>query len=50
MNNKLYKRAYKFLELRSKGNNPFKAIDNLLKEESEKVIKFLSYNHGVKFV
>lgn len=53
MNSKLYNRAYKFLKIRATqtgSNTPFKAIDDLTSEERSKVIKFLSYNHQVKFI
>jgi hypothetical protein len=50
MNSKLYYRAYKFLKIRSTSGNPFKAIDDLNKEEKQKVISFLSFNHQVRFI
>lgn len=52
MNSKLYNRAYKFLKIRAKepGMAPFRAIDDLTREERSKVIKFLTYNHQVKFI
>jgi hypothetical protein len=50
MNSKLYYRAYKFLKIRSTNGNPFQAIENLQKEEKQKVMHFLSYNHQVKFI
>jgi hypothetical protein len=52
MSSKLYKRAYKFLKLRSTtgGVAPFKAIEDLNTEDRNKVINFLKYNHQVKFI
>lgn len=53
MNSKLYKRAYKFLKIRATESGcltPFRALENLTKEEYSKVIKFLTYNHNVKFI
>ena len=50
MNSKLYYIAYKFLKIRATKGNPFKAVETLTKESKETVFKFLSYNHGVKFV
>lgn len=45
-----YYRAYKFLKLRAKGENPFKAIEDLEYSEQQKIKSFLSYNHNVKFI
>lgn len=50
MNNKLYYIAYKFLKIRATKGNPFEVIENLTKENKDKVIKFLSYNHQIKFI
>ena len=52
MNSKLYKRAYKFLKLRANkvGFDALKAFSNLTEQETNKVVKFLSYNHQVKFI
>lgn len=50
MNSKLYYRAYKFLKIRATNGNPFNAIEDLKKEESDKVKRFLSFNHQVKFI
>jgi hypothetical protein len=52
MNQKLYYKAYKFLKIRATrgGLEPFKAIENLTITEKQTIIKFLSYNHGVKFI
>lgn len=50
MTNKLYYIAYKFLKIRATKGNPFKAVESLTKENKDKVFKFLSCNHGVKFI
>jgi len=50
MTSKLYYIAYKFLKIRATQENPFKAVESLTKENKDKVLQFLSYNHGVKFV
>ena len=50
MNSKLYYIAYKFLKIRSTKGNPFLVTENLKKEDKEKVFKFLSFNHNVKFI
>jgi hypothetical protein len=50
MNTKLYYRAYKFLKLRASNNNPFSVIDTLSKSDKDNVMKFLSYNHQVRFI
>ena len=52
MNSKLYNRAYKFLKIRATrgGMEPFKALEGLTTEEKQKIYKFLSYNHQVKFM
>ena len=50
MTSKLYYIAYKFLKIRATKGNPFKAVETLTKESKETVFKFLSYNHGVKFI
>ena len=48
MTNKLYYIAYKFLK--NTNNNPFSVTEKLNKTEKEKVFKFLSYNHQIKFI
>ena len=50
MNSKLYKRAYKFLKLRASGGEPFEAFEKLNFAERELLIKFLKYNHQIKFI
>ena len=50
MKKKLYNRAYRFLGLRSTGQDPFKAIDDLKPEERDQVITFLKRQHQVKFL
>lgn len=50
MNSKLYYIAYKFLKIRNAKGNPFLVTDNLKKEDKEKVFKFLSFNHQIKFI
>jgi len=53
MTSKLYYIAYKFLKIRATESGqiaPFRATENLNKEDKETVFKFLSYNHGVKFI
>lgn len=50
MKTKLYQIAYKFLKIRATAGNPFSVLENLNKEDKEKVLKFLSYNHQVKFI
>jgi len=50
MNSKLYYIAYKFLKIRSTSGDPFKAVENLNKQDKETVFKFLSFNHNVKFI
>lgn len=50
MNNRLYYIAYKFLRLRTENNNPFKVFEKVTVSEKETVIKFLSYQHQVKFI
>ena len=50
MNNKLYYIAYKFLKIRASVGNPFKAVESLTMIDRNKVLNFLSYNHGVKFI
>jgi hypothetical protein len=50
MNSKLYYKAYKFLKIRASKGNPFKVLEGVTKQEKEKILKFLSYNHQVKFI
>ena len=50
MNQKLYYIAYKFLKIRATTGNPFKTTETLNKSDKEKVFKFLSYNHQIKFI
>ena len=53
MSSKLYKRAYKFLKLRSQGKDMFEALNSLegLNLAGKQLVKnFLSYNHQVKFI
>lgn len=50
MNQKLYYIAYKFLKIRNSKGNPFSVTENLKKDDKEKVYKFLSFNHQVKFI
>lgn len=49
MNQKLYYIAYKFLKIRATKGNPFSITENLNRIDKERVFKFLSYNHQVKF-
>lgn len=50
MNSKLYYIAYKFLKIRATNGNPFSAVEDLPIGDKDKVLHFLTYNHGVKFI
>lgn len=53
MNNRLYKRAYRFLQFRKSGMDQFQclgSLDTLLEDERELVKNFLSYKHQIKFI
>ena len=50
MTSRLYRRAYKFLELRSRGGNPMQALEELSYEDRERVKYFLDYNHQIRFI
>jgi hypothetical protein len=50
-----YRIAYRFLRIRATkqscfGFAPFNATINLPESQSRRIYKFLSYNHGVKFI
>lgn len=51
MNKKLYYIAYKFLKLRATKSN-WEAFSSLPENDNDRqtVIKFLTYNHQVKFI
>ena len=50
MNQKLYYVAYKFMKFRANKKNPFIVFENINLTDKEKIIKFLSYNHQIKFI